>query len=196
VPIVFAPLVGVVFGVTLAWFARTPLARDEGPLVASRAFVLVCALAGLVYTPIVGYFVAFHGDWSYLYLVPWMRIPSALDLALVLVAGSSVVFGFAVAAKPARAQRLGTLTALAGVPAVVTCVLCIVWQRRLSISATYGQFHGDFGTEPLTASSLGRGVLWMGLVGLLGVGWCAFSVREGVPTLAPRSSIAPRRPAR
>ena len=36
---------------------------------------VVAAFAGLVWVPVVGYFVAFHGDWSYLYVVPGQRVP-------------------------------------------------------------------------------------------------------------------------
>jgi hypothetical protein len=47
--------------------------------------------------------------------------------------------------------------------------------RRLAVSGTYAQFHGDFGTEPIGASLLGRGVLLM--AALLGVG-IAWTVRS------------------
>src|ERR1019366_7330004 len=74
-----------------AWVAAPELARVDGPVVASRPFAMVAAFAGLVWFPAVGYFVAFHGDWSYLYVVPWQHVPSAVDLGLVLLASAAVV---------------------------------------------------------------------------------------------------------
>jgi hypothetical protein len=174
VPIPFAPLVGFLVGVALAWVARGELGRDDGPLVASRPMAIVSAFAVLVYTPIVGYFVTFHGDWAYLYLVSSHRIPSAIDLALVLVSGASVPLGTLLASPAARARRLNTIAWLGGIPAVLVAALFAWSARRLAWSATYAQFHGDFGTEPIASSALGRGVLWMAIVAALGL---AFGVR-------------------
>jgi hypothetical protein len=178
VPLPFAPLVGIALGAVLAWLARSTLAREEGPLVASRAFLHVALFATLVFTPLVGYFAAFYADWAYLYLVPARAIPSAVDLALVLLAGATVPIGFVVSARAARAQRLGTVAVIGGLPATVIAALLILWQRRLATSATYAQFHGDFGTQAITQANLGRGVLWMAFVAALGFAWCAWNIRE------------------
>src|SRR5216110_2471872 len=70
VPLPFAPLVGIALGALFAWLARSELARSDQPLPTTRPFVLVTAFAGVVFAPAVGYFVAFHGDWAWLYLVP------------------------------------------------------------------------------------------------------------------------------
>jgi hypothetical protein len=171
VPLPFAPFVGFLVGLGLAWAARAAIGNDDGPLFASRPFAVAGGLACFVYAPLVAYFVAFHGDWSYLYLVDWKRVPSAVDLALVLFAGASVPLGTIVALPAARARRLGTLVRIGAAPAVVVCGLLAWGARRLVVSATYAQFHGDFGTESIASSALGRGILWMGIVGVLGVGW-------------------------
>ena len=177
-PVPFAPLVGLALGALLAWFARLELAPDEEPIIVSRPFILVVCFAVLVYTPILGYFAAFHGDWAYLYLIPSHRVPSAIDLALVLLSGGTVPLGFLAAARPARALHLGTVGLLGGTPATVACVLMIVWQKRIGTSGTYTEFRDGFDTEPITASVLGQGVLWMGFVGTLGAAWCAWSMRR------------------
>jgi hypothetical protein len=179
VPIPFAPLLGFVLGVVLAWVSRDGIARDDGPLIASRFVAIPAAFALAVYAPIAGYFVAFHADWSYLYLWPSERVPSAVDLALVLLAGASVPVGALISAPAARHRRLGTVAWLASVPAVLAAALFAWSARRLAVSATYAQFHGDFGTVPISASSLGRGVLVMAIVGALGVIWSVRMLDSG-----------------
>jgi hypothetical protein len=176
VPIPFAPLLAFVLGVVLAWVSRDELARDAGPLVATRPVAISAAFAAGVYAPMVGYFVTFHADWSYLYLVPRAEVPSAIDLALVLVSGALVPLGAMVAAPVARQKRLGAVLWLASVPAVLAAALFAWGARRLAVSASYAQFHGDFGTVPLVGSSLGRAVLFMAVVTTLGVVWSVRSL--------------------
>jgi hypothetical protein len=190
VPIPFAPLLAFVLGVVLAWVSRNDLARTEGPLIASRQVLVATALAFLVYAPIVGYFVAFHGDWSYLYIYPHSRIPSAIDLALVLLASAQIPLAFVFTVPAARAKRFGVAVWLAGVPAVVATGLFAWASRRLSVSGTYAQFHRGFGVVPIGASTLGRGVLFMMMVGALAVFWSVRSVgRISPPALLRRGSI-------
>jgi hypothetical protein len=171
VPIPFAPLVGFLLGAVLAWVAAPELGRDEGPVVASRPFAVVVAFAVLVFTPIVGYFAAFHGDWAYLYAVRWRHVPSAVDLALVLASGATIVAAFLLAAPFVRKRRFGAVTAMVIAPGVAALALLPLAAHRLSLSATYAQYHGDFGTEPTAASALGRGVLLMGIVLTLALVW-------------------------
>ena len=170
-PIPFAPLVGWALGAALAWIAAPELARDEGPLVASRSFAIVVAFAGFVWLPVVGYFVAFHGDWSYLYVVPWRRVPSAIDLGLVLLAAAAVVGSFWLAAGPVRKRRFGPVVAMIVAPISISVAGLSIASRRLAVSGTYAQFHGDFGTEAISASPLGKGVLLMGIVVALAIAW-------------------------
>jgi hypothetical protein len=171
VPIAFAPLFGLALGAVLAWVAAPELARVEGPVVASRPFAVVTAFAALVWLPAVGYFVAFHGDWSYLYVFPWQRVPSAVDLGLVLLAGAAVVGGFWLAVVPVRKRRSGPIVAMVVAPAALAIVGLLLAAPRLAVSGTYAQFHGDFGTEPIGASALGKGVVLMGCVLAAAIAW-------------------------
>jgi hypothetical protein len=145
--------------------------RIDGPIVACRPFAVVTAFAGLVWLPVVAYFVAFHGDWSYLYVVSWQHVPSAVDLGLVLFAGAAVVFGFWLAVPSVRKRRLGPVAALVVVPATLAVAGTLGAMRRLSVSGTWAQYHGDFGTEAIQSSVLGKGVLLMSLVLALGIVW-------------------------
>jgi hypothetical protein len=171
VPIVFAPLVGFLVGVVLAWTSRDELARSEGPLVLARPVLISAAFAFFVYAPLVGYFAVFHGDWAYLYLYPHARIPSAIDLALVLASGLTVPVAAMVAAPAARSRKLGVVVWLGAVPATIATALFAWSARRLAVSATYAEFHGNFGTSPIGASSLGKGVLFMTIVAVLAMAW-------------------------
>lgn len=170
-PIVFAHLFGLVIGAALAWVASPTLGSNEGPIVLSRPFPVVVAFATFVWFPVVGYFAAFHGDWSYLYLVSTRQLPSAVDLGLVLLAVLAVVGGFWLAVGPVRARRTGLLVALMAVPGGIATASLPFVIHRLSVSGTFAQFHGRFGTEPIAASTLGRGVLFMGILVAAGIAW-------------------------
>lgn len=170
-PIPFAPLFGLALGALLAWLAAPELVRAEGPVVASRPFAVVAAFASLVWLPVVGYFVVFHGDWSYLYAVSWQHVPSAVDLGLVLLAAAAVVGGFSLAVPFVRKRRSGPIAALVVAPGTVAVVGLTIAAHRLAVSGTYAQFHGDFGTEPIGTSALGKGVVLMGVVLVLAVAW-------------------------
>jgi hypothetical protein len=189
VPIVFAPLVGFLMGVVLAWASRDELTRHEGPLLLSRPVVVAAAFGFFVFAPIVGYFAAFHGDWSYLYLYPHSRIPSAVDLALVLLSGATVALGTGIATPAARSKKLGVVAWLGAVPATTAVGLFAWGARRLAVSATYAEFQGSFGTTPIGASTLGRGVLFMTIAGTLGIAW---TFRSLARRRSPKDAKAPR----
>jgi hypothetical protein len=185
-PLPFAPFVGLALGATFAWVAAQELSRTEGPIVASRAFAIVAAFAALVWVPVLGYFVAFHGDWSYLYLVPWRRVPSAIDLGGVLFAGLTVVAGFALSVEPIRKRRFAPVVGAIVAPLALVIAGLTLTARRLGVSGTYAQFQGDFGTETIGSSPLGKGVLFMGAVLAAAVAWTALSlVRTGARASRP-----------
>ena len=187
-PLPFAPLVGLALGAVFAWVSAQELSRSEGPLVALRAFVIVAAFTALVWVPVVTYFVAFHGDWSYLYLVPWRRVPSAVDLGLVLLAGAAVVGGFALSVEPIRKRRFGPVVGAIVAPGALAVAGLTLAARRLAVSGTYAQFQGDFGTAPIGSSPLGKGVLFMGAVLVTGVAWTALSLAR----IGARTGAEPR----
>jgi hypothetical protein len=173
VPILIAPFFAFAVGVALAWAGRRELVKEAAPVWRTQAFTVALFYGVFVLGPIVGYFAAFHGDWAYLYLVPWHHIPSAVDLAVVTVSAFVVPGAFLLAASPSRGRRRGLLAWLGGVPATV-CVLTVLWGgSRLVTSATYAQFHGHFGGGGLGAGALGKAIVFFGLV--LGFGtWTAF----------------------
>ena len=116
---------------------------------------------------------AFEADWSYAYFVDTGRIPSALQLALVLLDAASVPVGFVVAASYARSRKLVPILTLVRRPPLILAAgtASVITSGRLGIQASYAQFHGDFGTRPVSGSSLGYALLWMDSLLVLGVVW-------------------------
>ena len=177
-PLPFAIPVGLLLGMALAWLARAELARSEVPLLLARPFLIALGLGALVFGPVVGYFAVWHGDWAYLYLARSNRVPSAVDLLLVLVAAAQVPLGFALATPWAIAKR-GTrlLQSMAGIAGVLV-IACAILARRLSVSASYAQYHGGFGGVALGRSPLGRGVLLSWVAVALAVAWSVHALRS------------------
>ena len=177
-PLPLALPVAWLIGLSLAWSARAELARSEVPLLLARPFLLAAAFGAIILGPVLGYFVALHGDWAYLYAVRWSRIPSAIDLLLVVLMAAQVPLAFAVTAPWAAAKRGPLFVRLSAAILFVLVVLCIVFRGRLVASASYAQFHGGFGTAAIGKSSLGRGVLssWTAL--LAGWGWAIHVLRR------------------
>jgi hypothetical protein len=180
-PLPLAVPIGLFLGMTLAWLARAELARSEVPLVLARPFLVAAALGAIVYAPVVAYFVVMHGDWAYLYLVRWHRVPSAVDLALVVVAAAQIPLGFAASARWAIARRGPALLKVGVACGALLLVACAIAARRLSVSASYAQYHGGFGIVPLGRTPLGRGVLLSWVALLAGYGWTVHALREPNP---------------
>jgi hypothetical protein len=180
-PIPFAWLVAFALGALFARLAQAEIARIEGPLVASRPMAIVLGFAAVVFLPVAGYFAAFHGDWAYLYLLSWQNVPSAVDLALVLVAAALVPAGFLASVALIRTRRsraIQAVSALVGVPAALAALLALAFAHQLGVSASAAQYVGGFGVEPLSTSALGKGVL-LGLFALAGgTGWAARALRS------------------
>jgi hypothetical protein len=160
-PAFIAPLIGFVLGIAFAWNAADEIASDPTSVLGARSLVVATLFSVLVFAPAAGYFVAFDGDWAFGYLVNTQKIPSAVVLALVLVYASSVPIGFAAAASHARRRRLRAVLSLAAVPVGLTLLGMLVFSRRLGVSATYAQFHGDFGIQPVAGTPLGYALVWM-----------------------------------
>lgn len=177
-PLPFALPIGLLVGMSLAWLARVELARSEVPLVLARPFLVAAALGAIVFVPVVGYFVAMHGDWAYLYFVRASRVPSAVDLTLVLWASAHVPLGFALATPYAMAKRGPALLKIGAVIGALVVVGCAVASRPLAVSASYAQYHAAFALVPLAKTALGRSILLSWVALLAGYGWSIHILRE------------------
>ncbi|WP_437736231.1 hypothetical protein [Sorangium sp. So ce1335] len=177
-PAFVAPLVGFALGALLAWFSAAAPHRPGAPRAAEprlapgsrdRPLALVSLFAVLVFAPVCAYFLVFAPDWSFAYLVDTRRIPSAVDLVLLLLDAASVPAGFAAAHRFAsraggRPTAQGAVRALAvfgGGPIAVALVAVLALSRRLALDGTYRQVEGDFGVHPVAGGPLGYALLWM-----------------------------------
>ncbi len=172
-----APLVGLALGLFFALAACSPNTRSSIAL-SSRALLVVILFSLLVYAPVCSYFLAFAPDWSYAYLVDSERLPSTLDLALVLINVASVPSGFVLGTRYSGPQQKHLIVRMAAVPATVSLLFIAVTIRRLGVYASYAQYHGDFGTRPLAGSTLGYALLWMLLVLSGATAWTAHNLKR------------------
>ncbi len=187
-PLPLAALVALSLGALFAYVARGALSQSDAPSWSSRSMVVVASFAAFVYLPAVAYFTAFHGDWSYMYFVPWRTVPSAIDLAVVAVCAALVPGAFALAAPFSRAQRQNLVLAMMAAPAATATVLAAVFERRLTTNATFVQFTYGVGTHPAAASALGRAILVTVAVGAAGALWCVRLLRAAPTTKKPPST--------
>jgi hypothetical protein len=213
VPAFVAPLVGFALGALLAWFSAVAAHRpgalraaeprlSPGP--SGRPLALVTLFAVLVFAPVCAYFLVFAPDWSFAYLVDTRRIPSAIDLLLLLLDAASVPAGFAAVqayvatagAGPAAQRSVRALALLAGAPLSMALIAVIALSRRLALDGTYRQVEGDFGVHPVAGGPLGYALLWM--YTLLAAGFAvtvsALLRRDpgGAPKTEPHRGAPPR----
>ncbi|MCU0690741.1 MAG: hypothetical protein MUF54_05005 [Polyangiaceae bacterium] len=160
-PAFIAPLIGIVLGIAFAWSSADELSSDPTSVLGTRSLVVTTLFSVLVFVPVAGYFVAFHGDWAFAYLLNTRNLPSAATLALVLLDAVTVPIGFVLAAPHARRHRLNKLLSLAAGPTGAAMLLMLLFARRFSTSATFAQFHGDFGTLSVAGTPLGYALVWM-----------------------------------
>ncbi|WP_433935099.1 hypothetical protein AB3662_10675 [Sorangium cellulosum] len=221
-PAFVAPLVGFALGALLAWFSaaaphRPGALRAAEPRLSpgprDRPLALVSLFAVLVFAPVCAYFLVFAPDWSFAYLVDTRRIPSAVDLLLLLLDAASVPAGFAAAHRFAssaggRPTAQGAVRALAvfgGAPIAIALVAVLALSRRLALDGTYRQVEGDFGVHPVAGGPLGYALLWM--YTMLAAGFAVTvsallrrdppgGAEKAEPPRAPRPRAVPSEPAR
>jgi len=159
-----APLYGFTLGVLFAWLARHDIARGAQAALAGRSLSIVALYTVLIFGPACAYFLVLEPDWAGAYLFDAGRRARLVSVAGTLLALTSVPAGFLAAAPATRARRSASVARLGAIFALAAVALTLALFPRLSIRATYAQYHGDFGTEPVTGSPLGWGLLWIGFV--------------------------------
>jgi hypothetical protein len=170
-PLPLAPLVAFILGVFLAWRSRAESSPEEG--VWNSQTQAVTLYACLVFAPAAGYFALFAPDWSFAYFIDGRLVPSAISLAIVLVSASAVVGGFITSRRALERHAPNELAWLAGCPLALVVIALAALHNRVGIDATYEQFVGDFGREPIFTSRLGFAVAWMDAIIATGAGLTA-----------------------
>lgn len=168
-PAPIAPLVGFALGVILAWIGRRELDGDLGPHRFDSRAAMVVAYAVLVFAPVHAYFLAFAGDWAFVYLFDSRGLPSAVALLLVLLDAAVVWAGFVAGRRMRQARAAGLSMAVAGVPLILSVIAVLVCHGRLGADATFDQVRSGFGAAPIAASPLGLAILWMNLMLCVGL---------------------------
>jgi hypothetical protein len=177
-PILIAPLLGLLVGLVFAWAAREELARSERGALASQATLPVAAFGLLVHAPVTGYFLTYAPDWSLAYLFDSQRLPALVTVGAALLTAGTPLLGFAIMASPASRRRSSIVLRAGAVLLGTIIATASVLGGRWARDATFAQFHGDFGTRSLAGSELGHVVLWMNAVFVLAVVWMLWSLRR------------------
>jgi hypothetical protein len=159
-----APLFGFTLGVLFAWLARHDIARGAQASLAGRSLAIVALYAVLIFGPACAYFLVLEPDWAGAYLFDAGRRARLVSVAGTLLALVSVPAGFLAAAPATRARRGPSVARMGAIGALAAVALTLALFPRLSVRGTYAEYHGDFGTEPVTQSPLGWGLVWVALV--------------------------------
>lgn len=151
-PVFLAPLFALFTGALFAWVGRDGTTRDRAR--ERRAILVAGGYSLLVFVPALSWFLAFYGDWSYLYLVSADRVPGAVD-AMLVGAAALLIPGvtFALVGRRASAHDLVPRVVVAS-GTLFLLAFGLAW-RRVAIHATYTQFHGDFGRTRIAGTPLG-----------------------------------------
>ncbi len=175
-PALAFPVLGFLVGVLLAWAAGEDTARQESGRV-GPALISVGVFGLMVFAPISAYLLALAPDWAFSYLVDTRLLPRSADALLALSCGLAPALGYAAATR-GRAHSPNARARLSLVPLVVLVVLLGSGARRASVHATYAQYHGDFGIQPVAGSPLGWALLWMTVVLTGAVLWLGHCLRR------------------
>jgi hypothetical protein len=158
-PAFSAPLLGFALGAGLFWSVARQLSRPIRP-VAGHAVLIAAALGLTVYAPAVALLTSAEPDWAFAYVVPASRLPRWLVPALVLCAGMSVPLGFALASRAYR-RRASFGQAWFWLPLGLGVAPLVALSRRLADQASFEQYQGDFGIQPLVGGPLGYLLMWV-----------------------------------
>lgn len=176
-PAPIGPLIGLALGALFAWIASDGLPRSKASL-ALPPLALVSLFALLVFAPACAYFIAFEPDWAYAYLVDGSRRLGALHAAVLLCDVVSLPLGFVLLIYSAHGPTFAQMLRLLAAPLLASAVFIVVMFPRLSVQATFAQFHGDFGTRAVAGGPLGYALIWTTLVLCGAFTWTAHALRR------------------
>ena len=177
-PIPLTLWIGLLLGLTFARISHAVLSQASGSALATPAFSVVGAFSLLVFAPIAGISDALAPDWALAYLVDSQRLPAALETFCVVAAALSVPLGFVWGAAASARRRWNILTRRIALVSIALVTTGAALSPRLGIQATYAQYHGDFGTRPVSGTDLGYALLWMFTILGLSTTWTIISLHR------------------
>jgi hypothetical protein len=172
-----APFAGFALGTLFAWLSREDLVRGAPAMLTVRSLAIVTLYALLVFGPAAAYFLVFEPAWASAYLFDAGSRARAFDVMLAVLAPASIVGGFLVTGHAIRRHRPAAALRIGAPVALVALALTLLLFPRLSVHATYAQYHGDFGTRPVAGTSLGWALVWFGTIVLVATLYVANSLR-------------------
>lgn len=175
-PAVASIVLGFLLGVLLASASGEDTVRAEAGRI-GPALLVVVAFGVIVYAPASAYVLALSPDWALSYMIDSRLVPRSIDALLALACALAPALGHALTTR-LGAQSTNARIRLALVPLAVLAALLAVGARRLSIHATFAQYHGDFGVQPVAGSPLGWALLWMAVVLTGAVVWLGHRLRR------------------
>jgi hypothetical protein len=159
VPLLSTLCLTFVLGVLFARAHRDSLSRQEHPLQASGAW-LVLAFGVLFWGPLAGYVILSHLPWAVSYWFDAASLPQSLSPLIVLAYAVTPLLGFVVAAKPLMANRNDRALWLLVASLGCTVLTLASGLPRLVVVGTYRQYQQGFGLEQLAGSPLGLTLVW------------------------------------
>lgn len=168
-----------VAGVITALSSRAELRGTPRPSLATSAFRAFMAYTVLVLVPIAVYFYVFHGDWFLLYLLDTARIPSAVALLIFVLQACVGAFGFASAAHLVRMQRDNLAVVIGILVLMLGAGLLTLAHSRVVTVGSFAQFHGAFGLEDWTKTTIFPAVILFGTILVVGLVHCCARIHWG-----------------
>ncbi|HYO96402.1 MAG TPA: hypothetical protein VER33_17920 [Polyangiaceae bacterium] len=171
------PLIGLALGALFAWAASENPNRSKNAVVLTP-LSLVALFSLVVFTPAAAYFIVFEPDWAYAYLLDSSGRVGALHAFLLLCDVASVPLGFFLALRGSSRPSFSSILRWVGAPVALSAAFIAILLPRLSVQATYAQFHGDFGTRAVAGGPLGYALIWTCLVVASAALWTAYALRR------------------
>jgi multisubunit Na+/H+ antiporter MnhC subunit len=180
VPTLVLSLSGLALGLAFAWSAATEL-RQHNSALQTQAVWIVLLHALFVFGPSVAYFLAFHSDWAFSYWLRANTLPRGALTSLTAAVTCMPVLGFLLGSGFARQRRPLPVLSVGAASLIASVLGCLLTLPRLLVSATYVQFHADFGTHSIAGSPLGHALLAMTAIVVGASLWCVNALRSTRP---------------
>ncbi len=176
-PLPLAPFVAALLGVVFGLVGRDEVRRTTTPPSSTRGFISVALVSGLLLAPALAYFVAFYPDWSYAYLLPGERVPSAVELLEIVAIAVIPPATYAWTAIALRRHAVRELVRGVSLVVVLLTVAIAFVGPRLTVATTFAGFHDGIDVRPVGGTSLGISILWIDGFFFVGAAYAASRLR-------------------